>query len=253
MDMNAALQSLQEELEPLERLLQLFSASLDQPKLVATGDGRSYRYEHPNIRHFCLLKAAVALTTLNAAIELARLGYIFQVNALIRVVVECTTHLEFVVDLSRDAEHVERVEKYIKAYFADYDRDPSVPFQKPPIKQGTVNATIGKTLDEIAAQFEEPEGRKPAAGAYFSVYRAFSNFIHARYPESIDLYGNRPGYFHTHGMSGTRKDEEMIATLEPIIGTTSNVFAHMVSALKQRGLISGDPVVAAWHRDRVKS
>jgi hypothetical protein len=117
MDMNAALQNLQEELEPLERLVRLFSASLDQPKLVATGDGRSYRYQHPDILHFCLLKAAVALTTLNAAIELARLGYIFQVNALIRVVVECTTHLEFVVDPSRNAEHVEKVEEYIKAIF----------------------------------------------------------------------------------------------------------------------------------------
>jgi hypothetical protein len=62
MDMNAALQSLQEELEPLERLVRLFSASLDQPKLVAAGDGRSYRYEHPNILHFCLLKAAVDLS-----------------------------------------------------------------------------------------------------------------------------------------------------------------------------------------------
>ena len=97
----------------------------------------------------------MALTTLNAAIELARLGYIFQVNALIRVVVECTTHLEFVVDPSRDAEHVERVKKYVTAYFADYDRDSSAPFQRLPIKQGTVNAMIGKTLDEIAAQFED--------------------------------------------------------------------------------------------------
>jgi hypothetical protein len=67
------------------------------------------------------------------------------------------------------------------------------------------------------------------------------------------LYGARPGYFHTHGMSGTRKDQEMIATLEPIIGTTSNVFGQMVTALKLHGLISGDPVVAEWHRNRVKS
>lgn len=251
MDTEDALSGLASELAPLERLLGLFSASLDQPKLADVEGGRAYRYETPDVRYFCLLKGVLAINTLYAVLELARGGYIFQVNALLRLVYECTTHIEFVLDPSQDAKHKEKVAEYIASYFADFDRDPSTPFEKAPIKQGQVNATIGKTLDDIAAQYESEEGRKPAAQAYFSVFRALSNFIHGRYPETVDLYGGRPGRFHLHGMSGTRKDMEMVVTLEPIIGTVSNVFAHMVQALELRKLVEGDPVIAAWYKSRV--
>jgi hypothetical protein len=251
MDMNAALAKLADELTPLERLIGLFSASLEQPKLVAVEGGRAYRYETPDVRHFCLLKGVLAVNTLYGILELARCGFIFQVSVLLRVVVECTTHIEFVLDPSTDVKHKERVTAYLAAYFADFDRNPSAPFEKAPIKQGQVHATIGKTLDDIAAQYENAEGRKPAAAAYFSVYRCFSNFVHGRYPEIVDLYGGIPGRFHLHGMSGTRKDMEMAVTLEPIINTVSNVFVHMVQALNLRKFVEADPVIGAWFRSRV--
>ncbi len=251
MDMATALKQLANELEPLERLIGLFSASLEQPKLVAVEGGRAYRYETPDIRYFCLLKGVLAVNTLYAILELARGGFIFQVNALLRVVIECTTHIEFVLDPSTDVKHKENVAAYLAAYFADFDRDPSAAFEKAPIKQGQVHATIGKTLDYIAAQYENSENRKPAADAYFSVYRSLSNFIHGRYPETVDLYGGIPGTFHLHGMSGTRKDMEMAVTLEPIVGTVSNVFANIVQALNLRKFVEADPVIGAWYRSRV--
>lgn len=251
MDMKAALAKLANELTPLERLIGLFSASLEQPKLVDVEGGRAYRYEAPDARHFCLLKGVLAVNTLYAILELARCGFIFQVSALLRVVIECTTHIEFVLDPSTDVKHKEKVAAYLAAYFADFDRDPSAPFEKAPIKQGQVHATIGKTLDDIAAQYENAEGRKPTADAYFSVYRCFSNFVHGRYPETVDLYGGNPGRFHLHGMSGTRKDMEMAVTLEPITSTVSNVFAHMVQALSLGKFVEADPVIGVWFRSRV--
>jgi hypothetical protein len=93
-------------------LLGLFSASLEQPKLVPVADGRAYRYEAPDVRHFCLLKGVVTVNTLYAILELARRGYIFQVNALLRLVIECTTHIEYVLDPSTDAKHKEKVAEY---------------------------------------------------------------------------------------------------------------------------------------------
>jgi hypothetical protein len=143
------------------------------------------------------------------------------------------------------------VAEYLAAYFADFDRDPSAPFERAPIKQGEVHATIGRTLDDIAAQYESGGSRNPAADAYFSIYRSLSNFIHARYPETIDLYGGIPGGFHLHGMSGTRKDMEMAVTLEPIVNTVSNVFVHVVQALDLRKFVEADPIIGAWYRSRV--
>lgn len=115
-----------------------------------------------------------------------------------------------------------------------------------------MHATIGKTLDDIAAHYEPVAGRKSAADAYFSIYRALSNFIHVRYPEGVDLYGGRPGRYHLHGMSGTRKDTEMAVTLEPIVGTVSNVFAHMIQYLDLRRFVDADPVIGNWFRSRVR-
>lgn len=251
--MEEAVRGLAEQLEPLERLVGLYSASLDQPRLAPSGDGRSFRYGRPDIRHFCLLKAVLALNTLFASFELARKGYIFQVEALLRIVIESTTHIEFVLDPTTAAQHRAKVDEYIRLYFADYERDPGAPFQKPPISQRLVNDTIGKTLDEIASQFEELEGRKPAARAYSSIFRAFSNFVHGRYPESVDLYGGTPGHFHLHGMSGTRKDMEMVETLKPIVGTVSNVFAHMVQGLRLERFVEADPIIARWYHGRIGS
>lgn len=246
--MDAVLAKLADELDPLTRLIGLFSASLEQPKLVPVEGGRAFRYSAPDIRHFCLLKGVLAVNTLYAILELARGGFIFQVNALLRVVIECTTHIEFVLDPSTDARHKGRVAKYLAAYFADFNRDPTAPFQREPIKQRQVHVTIGKTLDDIAAQYAGYANRRPAADAYFSLYRSFSNFIHPRYPETVDLYGGTPGRFNLHGMSGTRKDTEMAVTLEPIVGTVSNVFAHMVQALDLRKFVESDPVIGAWYK-----
>jgi hypothetical protein len=130
MDMATALKQLANELEPLERLIGLFSASLEQPKLVPVEGGRAYRYGTPDIRYFCLLKGVLAVNTLYAILELARGGFIFQVNALLRVVYECTTHIEFVLDPSPEVKHKEKVAEYLAAYFADFDRDPSAPFER---------------------------------------------------------------------------------------------------------------------------
>jgi hypothetical protein len=46
--MEESLRALEEQLEPIERLVGLYSAYLDQPRLVPSGDGWSFRYERPD-------------------------------------------------------------------------------------------------------------------------------------------------------------------------------------------------------------
>jgi hypothetical protein len=49
MSIDAALRALEEQLDPLDRVVRLFSASLDPPVLVDDREGRVYRYRAPDI------------------------------------------------------------------------------------------------------------------------------------------------------------------------------------------------------------
>lgn len=214
MSIEIALRDLEEKLEPLERIIRLFTASLREPTLRKSDDERGFRYEAPDVQHFCLLKAVRALSALNAAIELARKGYTQEIAVLMRTMIECTTHIEFVLEIDDSEEHRAAVRKYVDDFFANDHRSPTAEIRRAQIQQGKVHATLGRTLDKIAEELGEMESRTPAARVYSNSYRIFSNYVHAKYPECMDLYGGRPGQFHLHGMNGTPKEGENLEILQ---------------------------------------
>ena len=113
----AALEGLQARIAVLESVIELFSDLLPAPKLFVSETVRGFRYENPDVRHFCLLKAARTVSALNASLELARKGYTQEIAALMRIVAECTRHIEYVLDIDRSAEHRSNVEKYLRDFF----------------------------------------------------------------------------------------------------------------------------------------
>jgi len=146
------------------------------------------------------------------------------------------------------------VEKYIQTFFADWRRDPAVEIKRAQVPQGTVHAAIGRTLDSFAEQYGNTEGRVPAGTLLSNIYRTYSNYVHAKYPEVMDLYGGRPGRFHLRGMSGTPKDAENLEILATCIGTASNTFVAMVQRLNLRALIEADPITTSQiHGSRTDS
>jgi hypothetical protein len=155
-----------------------------------------YRFDEPTTHHFCLLKAVRVVSALNASVELARRGYTQEIAVLMRTVAEFTTHIEFVLDMDDSAEHELKVKNYIEAFFADSRRDPEAELKKAQVPQGIVHISIGRTLDKLMAeQAGSVEGRIPAASLYSNVYRIYSNYVHGKYPEIMDLYGGMPGRF----------------------------------------------------------
>jgi hypothetical protein len=66
----AALGGLRARVLFLEAIIEIFSGFLPEPQFYANEKERAYRYENPDVRHFCLLKAVRVVTALNAAIEL---------------------------------------------------------------------------------------------------------------------------------------------------------------------------------------
>jgi hypothetical protein len=248
MSIEIALRDLEEKLDPLERVIRLFTASLGEPILRKSDDERGFRYGSPDIRHFCLLKTVRVLSALNAAIELARKGYTQEIAVLMRTLIECTTHVEFVLETDDSEEHRAAVRKYIDDFFADDSRSPTAEIRRAQVQQGKVHATLGRSLDKIAEERGETEGRTPAAQLYSNSYRIFSNFVHAKYPECMDLYGGRPGRFHLQGMNGTPKEGENLETLQSFTTTLMNCFVRMIQGLNLGRFAEADPVIGNWYR-----
>ncbi len=248
MDLDPYLKAFQQRIEPLERFIQLFSATLDQPRLHQLLGDRGFRYERPDVRHFCLLKAVRVVSGLNACLHLARTGYIQELNTLMRTVAESCSHIKYVAN--RAAPEVDRAEaqKWVEDYFADYRRDPFAEFKKKHIQQGRVHASLGKTLDDFSVeQGDVVEGRKPAAKMYSNVYASGSNYVHARYPEVMDLYGGRPGQFHLRGMRETPKASESLEVLETYLGDASLTFVSLIQGLDLHVIVRSDFILTRWY------
>jgi hypothetical protein len=154
-----------------------------------------------------------------------------------------------VLDPSDSEKHQSEVGKYIQAFFADSQRGPATEIKRAQIPQGMVHEALGKTLDSFAEQMGDREDRVPAAKLYSNVYRIYSNYVHAKYPEIMDLYGGRPGRFHLRGMSGTPKDGENLALLESTVTTATNTFVCIIQALKLHTLVQTDTILAKWYKD----
>jgi len=104
--------------------------------------------------------------------------------------------------------------------------------KKAKLVQKKVHEIVGSRLDKVAlSEGGDGKSRKPADQLLFNIYQIFSYYVHGRYPESMDLYGGRPGRFHLHGMNGTPKDGENIVILEhqmkmgENVETKSSIFA----------------------------
>ena len=249
MSIEVVLQAMQMQVVPLERLIELFVGSLGNPILRGSEGDLAYRYERPDIRHFCLLKSVRVVSALNAMLELARGGYTQEIGVLIRTVAEFTSHIEFVLETGSE-DHRAGVDRYIKAFFADSQRGLGAEIIKAQVPQGLIHAKLGETLDIIAEQFSETEGRVPAAKLYSNVYRVFSNYVHGKYPEIMDLYGGLPGQFHLRGMSATRKDAENLEQIQTYIETASNTFVIMIKSLNLSGLVETDRDLERWYKVR---
>lgn len=250
---DAALGGLQNRVVILETVIDILSNILPAPKLHVSAEGRGFRYENPDVRHFCLLKAVRVVSALNAAIELARRGYVQELATLMRVVEGSRKHIEYVTEVDDGEQHRANVAKYLREFFDDTVRDPEAEIKGVLIRERIINEQLGRTLDRLAAESgEDMTSRVPAAKLYHRSSRAFSFYVHARYPETMDLYGGRPGRWHLRGMHGTPKDSENLETLDSFVTGASTAFVTMIQGLPQlREVILRQPRTRQWYAEEV--
>jgi hypothetical protein len=110
-----------------------------------------------------------------------------------------------------------------------------------------VHRQLGAELDSLAQEGDRPKNSK-AEHLFSNVYLTYSNYVHGKYPETMDLYGGAPAHFHLRGMGGTPKDAENLAIIDSFVDTVSITFAQMVSYLRLHDLVERDPLLADWFR-----
>jgi hypothetical protein len=79
-----------------------------------------------------------------------------------------------------------------------------------------------------------------------NIYLNFSNYVHGRYPEAMDMFGGEPPKFHLRGMGGTPKDDENFVMLEASIESISITLRILIQKLGMRGIVAAEKDVSAW-------
>jgi len=234
---------LRERVFPLNRMMHELTLSLEAPDFFKSRDERGFRFQKPDLMHFCLLRGVRIVSALNASIELARFGYSQEVAVLLRTVIEYSTQIDFMLaSLDPNGKLSADASAFVSGYFADDRRSGDQSSKGARLVQKQVHAIIGERLDNAAGS----EGKKPANRMLSNVYRIFSNYVHGRYPESMDLYGGTPGRFHLLGMRGTPKDNENIKILDTMTTSASLCFMGLVQTLKLQDIVSADPMLVDW-------
>jgi hypothetical protein len=242
------LEQLKSRIHPLARFVHTFSSTLAPPIMERSYGG--FRYATPDFRHFCLLRACRIVSALNAAIELARCGYTQEIGVLHRVVQESTSQVTAVMaQITEDNRVSGKLEAFIAEFFKDTQRGESVkPRSSAKLSQKFINELIGSQLDKFSMLAPSDAGWKSAADLHWHIDWVFSNYVHGKYPETMDMYGGVPGRFHLSGMRGTPKDLENLQMLDALVTTASRCFIGLVQGLKLRQLLCQDAMLTEWYR-----
>lgn len=243
------LKTLRSKIDVLENAVQFVSATLPPPLPYHSGFVHSgFRFGRPTWKHFCLLKSVRAVSGLNACFALLPGGFSQEISVLLRTIVECTTHIEYVLASVKDGILEKPASEYVERYFLDFRRNEVSDFLRPKVRQGEVHKAVGSETDQLISQTDRSNEFQNVDSAKLlsNVYLTYSNYVHSRYPEVMDLYGGQPLHFHLRGMPNTVRDEENLEIVDCLTDTVSNALKFIVIRMDLSDQISKNDTLAAW-------
>ena len=200
-------------------VLEKFVKCISPPILYKSDSAhQGFRFLNPTAKHFCILKAVRAVSGLNAGLVLSKYGYNQELCVIIRTIIECNTQIAFVLTgLNEQNELRPDPKKLVEKFFNDFRRNEVSDFKGPHFNQKKLHETIGKAIDEEIRALEGGEKFSEIVTETLlsNTYLTFSNYVHSRYPEIMDLYGGNPEHFHLNGMQGTPKDNDCLLYTSP--------------------------------------
>ena len=195
------------------------------------------------------VRAARVVSGLNALVLLARGSFPQEIGVLVRTVNEFMRQMEAVCLLVQRHGNVGgELREFIIAYFTDNKRGQG-PQKRVTLSEKYLNELLGSSLDQFGDK--GASDWKPAADRLHHISFVHANYVHGRYPETMDLYGGIPGRFHMDGMRHTPKDGENFLMIDEIITSASLCFVHLVQGLSLTRLLVHDATLVNWYRSYV--
>ncbi len=246
--MKSKFDKISEHIRQFSLIVDCFERSVSPPLYYDSGiQHAGFRYGKPTAKHFCILKAVRAISGLNAAVALAEKGFNQEVCVLIRTIIECNTQIEFVLSGLKEDNLAEKQKEIVDSFFEDFHRNTPDDFKGASIRQEDVHKEINRHMEKEGitgsdGRFKDINIKTLMSG----VYRNYSNYIHARYPEIMDMYGGAPPRFHMNGMSGTPKDAESLILIETFTDSVAITLGMMIQKLDMVEVIGNIPQLAHW-------
>ncbi len=249
------------QIQLLQDVIEMLFSSVEPPSYIEFSENEAgFRFGSPTPFHFCILKLGRAVSTLNAVSHLYERSFTQEIFTLVRILSECTTHAEYVAQGVENGQIKEEVFKYVEAYFNDARRARGMVAPRNHIRQEKINKAVGRFTDEAKDLLDKdsqlPEDIEdldylmslPSSQLMSDVYRTFSNYVHARYPETMDMFGGRASAPHLNGMLGTPKDQENLETITMFITAVSNAAKLVIFKFGVEHLIESERRFSIWLR-----
>ena len=193
-------------------LLDAIVGRLPTPKFGGAPPYFSFRHEEneKTIELVIVLKSVKITSTLHACLALMIAGHVQEIMALLRIVEECGNDILFLMMPDSNGNNTDKQEEYLKSFFAEEFTDPgqvltshqsrsSVPFKK-------INAANAKTLGQATNESD-------AAKMGEITFKTLSGYVHAAYPQIMEMFGGPEMKFHMRGMLNTPRMGETLVQL----------------------------------------
>lgn len=255
MHYTAKFRDLEDKVEICKKVISLFIKDLSKPIFYDSGIiHKGYRYANPTILHFCVLKAVRAISGFNACIVLGKEGYIQEICVIIRSVIDAKTQIEFILSGYQDGTLKEIQQKHLDRYFSDFKRNSAADLGTGGTRQKDIHDEVSSHMEEtfMSLGCEGYLGREKTSALMSNVYKAYSGYVHAAYPEVMDMWGGTPGQFHMDGMKNTPKDDEIYRIISTFLDSLDLCLINMILNFGYKEKILSDKELEVWYRKHIE-
>jgi hypothetical protein len=195
--MNACYEDLHQDLDRLNDFIMSLEGRLPRPfEIIDERSVRGFRYAKPGLLHYIALNLANSTKTIRSIIFLLETGFNLQACILMRFVMEANSKLGYVLHGVNEQEIDRKSQKFIEEYFADCILDNSLRKKYQPTSQKDIHRRNSEattrdleSLRKVGLGNNVDNSDNQYAKLQSSLYSIFSNHVHGRYPESMQIYG----------------------------------------------------------------
>lgn len=200
--------ALQKNADLLDAIFKIIPA----PKIIGSPPYSAFRHneEEKTVELAMALKAVKITSTINACLALMIAGHVQEIMALLRIVEECGNDILFLLIPDAEGNNTAKQEDYLQSFFAEEFADPAKVLtshqSRSPVPFKNINAANAKILGQATNESD-------AAKMGEITFKTLSGYVHAAYPQIMEMFGGPKLKFHMRGMLGTPRMEEALVQL----------------------------------------